>query len=236
MVSFNISRLNQNFITAIAKKGLNEFTFVFAYAPPTQHQRTRFWREIGLEIGSIRGGFGLLHQDSHTFQELVDEVGILDMGFTGQPHTWSKGAPAASFVTKKLDRIFMSIGSFISWPNASVLHLPKFGSDHTPLLFELEPRGRARNDRRPFRFEAMWLTHPDFLSFIRDSWRAEASTNDALRILKHKLLRWNKVVFGDLHEKKKKNRLVAQFDDLQTLIQAAPADSIIAQEAAANGS
>ncbi|KAL8150827.1 hypothetical protein V2J09_020635 [Rumex salicifolius] len=179
MVSLNISRLNQNFITAIAKKGLTEFTFFFAYAPPTHHRRTRFWQEIGVLFSSeatlavlsslMRDrGSGLLHQDSYTFQELVDEVGILDMRFTGQPHTWSNRAPVASFVAKRLDRIVMSIDAFISWPNASVRHLPKFGSDHMPLLFELEPRGRARNDRHPFRFEAMWLTHPDFLSFIRD--------------------------------------------------------------------
>ncbi|KAL8152150.1 hypothetical protein V2J09_021958 [Rumex salicifolius] len=48
----------------------------------------------------------------------------------------------------------------------SMHHLAKLGSDHSPLLLCLTPSAHLWVSHRPFRFEAAWISHPDFLPFI----------------------------------------------------------------------
>ncbi|KAL8140765.1 hypothetical protein V2J09_006786 [Rumex salicifolius] len=97
----------------------------------------------------------------------------------------------------------MSMDAFVKWPSTSVRHLPKFGSDHTPLLFEF------------------------YSGFLE----GDVPANEAHRFLKHKLLRWNRLIFGDVHVKK--SSIVALIKDLQIQIQVAPSDGLLERDAEA---
>ncbi|KAL8151384.1 LOW QUALITY PROTEIN: hypothetical protein V2J09_021192 [Rumex salicifolius] len=156
-----------------------------------------------------------------TLTDFVDDLGLLDTGFSGQPFTWSHGSSAAGHVAKRLDRVFMSIDPFVKWPSASTPSKVRL-RPHS-LALRVGARSRARNFRRPILFEAMWLTHPGFRDFIRDSWRGDVPANEARRFLKHKLLIWNKIVFGDVRVKK--SSIVALIEDLQCQIQVVPSDA-----------
>ncbi|KAL8159630.1 hypothetical protein V2J09_001167 [Rumex salicifolius] len=142
-------------------------------------QETSFWSALEAESAEIsellfvggdfnyivdsferRGGSGYLHNDSTVFMNLINESGLIDMGFCGQNFTWSRGLEVENYVAKLLDRVLIDNDARFQWPEAFVHHLSKFGSDHTPLLLSLETRLNWNPRRRSFRFEADWLTHP----------------------------------------------------------------------------
>lgn len=56
----------------------------------------------------------------------------------------------------------------VLFPNATVTHLPALQSDHRPLLLELSPVNEGLP--KPFRFESMWVTHPDTSYIIQEAW------------------------------------------------------------------
>lgn len=45
-----------------------------------------------------------------------------------------------------------------------------YKSDHKPLLVKFDYQPLPNQDKRPFRFEAAWLTHNDFNRIVRESW------------------------------------------------------------------
>jgi hypothetical protein len=76
---------------------------------------------------------------------------------------------------ERLDRFFCNP----SWQNlfeeATVLHLPRVHSDHTPILLNTEPV-QHHFGNRPFRFETIWLTDPSFPKLINESWQTFQTT------------------------------------------------------------
>eukprot|EP00253_Pinus_taeda_P009353 PITA_09353 len=87
--------------------------------------------------------------------------------------------------------------------------LPFGGSNHWPIHLEVQSIGTPRN--RPFRFENIWLSHPDFSSNIAKWWAEDLNiqgTNMLLlqKRLKHiklKLKEWNKNEHGNIFVAKK---------------------------------
>ncbi|KAL8136317.1 hypothetical protein V2J09_002318 [Rumex salicifolius] len=160
---------------------------------------------------------------------MVDATGLIDLGFKGQRFTWGRGRTAATRVEKRIDRSFVNVEARLRWPNASTRHLPKFSSDHTPLLISLESRTQFDRGRRPFRFEAIWASHDQFLKLVQDSWDSTVSAFPALEGMRLALLKWNKEVFG--HVQAQKNTLLLQLDRVQTSIGLGPTEELLAEEA-----
>lgn len=60
----------------------------------------------------------------------------------------------------------------------------------------------------PFRFENMWLKHPDFVNLVREWWyhvngRPGQKLRLKFKLLRDKLRNWNKEVLGSVEERKK---------------------------------
>ncbi|KAL8151867.1 hypothetical protein V2J09_021675 [Rumex salicifolius] len=214
---------NQNFIHVKVKCARTEVHFIFVYGPPTPARRSSFWRDVEAVINGISaplfvggdfncilsmeerwGGSGGLSQDSPTFADLVDRLDLIDLGFSGSRFTWRRGPSEAPTVAKRLDRFFTNVIGRIGWEEAVVRHLPAIRSDHNPLFLCLDPSSLNNRGHRPFRFEAMWLAHPQFMSFLLKKWKREKAAPDALGCLQKDLRIWNKEVFGNLYYKKEK--------------------------------
>ena len=133
------------------------------------------------------------------------------MGSKGPRFTWRGGIRNGyGRVYERLDRCFCNVQWRQLYQNANVLVLPRVRSDHHPILVELEKvRGRAHGVERPFRFEAAWLQHGKFTEFIRKSWETDREVPEALDGLFSQLRIWNKEVYGNIFQRKKKvlNRL-----------------------------
>ena len=85
------------------------------------------------------GGNGRLSEDSLTFGDWINEMSLIDMGFSGSQFTWKRGKTESTFVAKRLDRLLCCAHSRLKWQEARVSHLPFLASDHAPLYLQLAP-------------------------------------------------------------------------------------------------
>lgn len=105
------------------------------------------------------------------------------------------------------------------WQNISLHVGTRTGSDHSPLFLNCDDTAFPAN-QSPFRFQSMWLTHPEFMTTIRTSWVLPLCAACPIRrvILKLKRLKntlksWNKEVFGNIFLKL--DKIDAKISDLQ---------------------
>ncbi|RVW86191.1 hypothetical protein CK203_046066 [Vitis vinifera] len=110
-------------------------------------------------------------------------------------------------VCKRLDRFLYSNEWELSFPQSLQEVLPRWTSDHWPIVLDTNP---FKWGPTPFRFENMWLQHHNFKECFSSWWR-EFEGNGweghkfmrKLQFVKAKLKDWNKNTFGMLKERKK---------------------------------
>ncbi|RVW30895.1 hypothetical protein CK203_102803 [Vitis vinifera] len=110
-------------------------------------------------------------------------------------------------VCKRLDRFLYSNEWELSFPQSLQEVLPRWTSDHWPIVLDTNP---FKWGPTPFRFENMWLQHHNFKESFSSWWR-EFEGNGweghkfmrKLQFVKAKLKDWNKNTFGMLKERKK---------------------------------
>ncbi|XP_031106211.1 uncharacterized protein LOC116010852 [Ipomoea triloba] len=87
----------------------------------------------------------------------IQTEGLVDMGFSRQKYTWTKGLPIGQVKVARLDKALCSLRWRNRFPKATVTHLLRISSDHTPILIRLrdDPINRGHP---PFKFQAAWLT------------------------------------------------------------------------------
>ncbi|KAJ4838073.1 hypothetical protein Tsubulata_040834 [Turnera subulata] len=128
--------------------GGDSFLFTAVYGSPQEHWRKYLWRNL-VEIASFVNGpwlvagdfnavlegserrnqIGHSGQANHLFVDCIQKTGLLDLGFFGCRYTWRGGSRKA-----KLDRFGCNSEWRLLFPEASVLYLPRIGSDHCPVL------------------------------------------------------------------------------------------------------
>lgn len=104
----------------------------------------------------------------------TDALNLLDLGFQGQPYTWSNRREGEELVSERLDRVLCNPEWRILFEEATLYHLETQGSDHCPILLMIKPQDDAARKPKPFRFENMWMSHADFFGLLQDSWNTEA--------------------------------------------------------------
>ncbi|CAL1399993.1 unnamed protein product [Linum trigynum] len=114
--------------------------------------------------------------------------------------------------THKASRIDMTLCNDdwnLTFPNTTVQHLPKFHSNHLPILTSYAGTQTEADISNAFRFEAAWLLHPQFQDFMAGNWDKEAMLISSLKDMASKMQQWKKEVFGSTYRKKK--HLFARF-------------------------
>jgi len=95
---------------------------------------------------------------------------MVDSELSNSHFTWNNKRGGAAQVASKLDTFMISEELMLIDKEISARVLPFGGSDHSPI--QLEMKGMVSPRNRPFRFENIWLSHPDFTSNI-EKWRSE---------------------------------------------------------------
>lgn len=95
----------------------------------------------------------------------------------GAPFTWKKGNKEV-----RLDPYLFNLELMMRFKHAFIQHLPYIKSDHRPIVISEESKKRKNLRRRPFRFEAAWLTYDLFISFMRNQ-LSTYDKNQAWRII-----------------------------------------------------
>ncbi|CAA7019727.1 unnamed protein product [Microthlaspi erraticum] len=150
------------------------------------------------------------------------------MGFRGGKFTWKRGRMERTFLAKRLDRLLCCAQTRLTWQEATVTHLSFLSSDHAPLYVQLSPVSASDPKRRPFRFKAAWLQHPNFKELVSTSWKGNHGTNAALVELRKVLIRLNKEVFGDVV--RRKEYLLWEINEVQDALERGPSDTLLARE------
>ncbi|OIT22702.1 hypothetical protein A4A49_30028 [Nicotiana attenuata] len=96
------------------------------------------------------GGIPYQMSKSLDFLSMMEDCGLMDLGFYGSKVTWSNGMGQCAVVWKRLDRGLANNLWLEAFPAATITHLASAGSDHNPLLLELHTR--QDNGKKYFKF------------------------------------------------------------------------------------
>lgn len=127
---------------------------------------------------SLVGDFNsILHlHDHHT--SYWSKCDVIDDRFQGPGNTGRRGS-----LLECLDKVLTNLDWRIRFPNALVLHLSFFKSNHRGILIKMTNKKCDDQRRRPFRFVASWLMHDDFDYFLKDLWKNDVDWKEKVEDL-----------------------------------------------------
>jgi len=222
--------------------------FSFVYGPPYKKTDLEFWMALAdfgntysvpwICMGDFNtisssddklGGRPFDHFSFNPINEFMDSFGMVDLGFSGNPFTWSNHRQGFDLIKERLDRSIANNQWIHFFPNYSITHLPAHNSDHNPLL--LDTSIPLPSLPRPFRFEEFWTRDPTCGIVVEEAWSSLITGSPSyclakkLKLTKSAIKQWNKLYFGDIKTKVDNNLAL-----LDTAQQAPPTDSNLALE------
>jgi hypothetical protein len=212
------------------------------YASPRRSERKVLWKNLmvisGLHnlpwvmVGDFNdiisgdekwGGNSPVASRIAEYNNCMNTCSMLDLGFSGPKYTWSNGQDISTLIMQRLDRAWVNSEWRILFPEAYVTHLTRTHSDHCPILLSLWPSSQ-NSLPRPFRFENIWLSHPEFPTVVDKAWAAPcpnlSSTFDLFTSL---VTTWNKNTFGNIFQRKK--RTLARITGMQGALATNPSEA-----------
>ena len=114
------------------------------------------------------GGRTRPHNQMQAFRDILEECGIMDLGFVGSKFTWHKHYDNFT-VWERLDRAVATNEWFSLFLDTQVRHLDVTTLDHKPLL--INPDGMDCKQQRPFCFKHMWMSEPGCGVTIEAVWQ-----------------------------------------------------------------
>ncbi|RVX23043.1 LINE-1 retrotransposable element ORF2 protein [Vitis vinifera] len=204
------------------------------YGPNNSTLRKDFWVELSDIVGlasprwCVGGDFNVIRRSSEKlggsrltpsmkdFDDFISDCELIDLPLRSASFTWLN--MQVNPVCKRLDRFLYSNEWEQAFPQSIQGVLPRWTSDHWPIVLETNP---FKWGPTPFRFENMWLQHPSFKENFGRWWR-EFQGNGweghkfmrKLQFVKAKLKVWNKASFGEL--KSIKEEILRYFEKLYT--------------------
>lgn len=151
------------------------------------------------------GGRPVGSSNSGAMKCFVTNMGLIDLGFVENKYTWCNGRQGRGFIQERLDHGLANREWRCLFPNATVKHLPRIISDHSPLL--LDTLGETNSGPRPFRFKSFWTQDRRSFWAVQEAWRHNTSGSPAytlchhLKATKEALRSWNREVFGAIQTK-----------------------------------
>ena len=146
--------------------------FLGLYGDPVASNRKFSWDLIRRVLASFQGPWlvgGDLNEVAHdselshgrrrdtylvdAFRHMLEDCDLEDLGFEGPTFTWRKSSDPDS-VEERLDRCLVNAEWRNYYPNAKVLHLEYWNSDHRPLLLASKGRTSGYPPRAPRRFSS----------------------------------------------------------------------------------
>ncbi|XP_062112653.1 uncharacterized protein LOC133823820 [Humulus lupulus] len=101
-----------------------------------------------------RGGRPYPNNLLEGFQQLVQDLGLIDIDLIGHPFTWERGRGTLHWVEARLDRALATDSWLNLFPGAKLLNTEVTTSDHCPLLLDPSPKysnGSSRSFKRLIR-------------------------------------------------------------------------------------
>ncbi|KAM0963163.1 hypothetical protein ACFX2A_022668 [Malus domestica] len=136
------------------------------------------------------------------FNDFIRETELKDLELLNAQFTWSNFREEP--VCRRLDRFLVSAGCEEIFPEVRQMALARVISDHCPIQLESY---KVKWGPSPFRFENMWLQHPEFRNKFNLWWQSEQVEGwegykfmIKLKAIKKKVQRWSKESFGEVEK------------------------------------
>ena len=135
------------------------------------------------------------------FNSFVENNRLVDLGFTGNPWTWSNNWEDEGEIRQRLDRGLSTIEWGQFFDKAKCEHVDTFGSDHSMLLIDNWPRIEKRKSR--FFFDKRWLKRSEVNQIVEQAWNQSVEGNSMYRITRQvancrvSLLKWKNNFTGN---------------------------------------
>lgn len=126
------------------------------------------------------------------FNDRINRFGLIELKVSSKKYTWANNQD--NLIVATLDKIFVTTHWESKSPRSLVEALPKYGSDHTPLL--LDSGENVRRPEKVFKFEKWWLYEEAFANVVQQAWNAPCGTTDPMDIWQTKLRLVRKKVKG----------------------------------------
>lgn len=113
------------------------------------------------------------------------------------------GREGRALIITRIDRADANQAWLNLFPEIKVFHLPRFHSDHCPILLQTNPN--CVMGEKPFRFEPFWLSHPTFAPLTKKAWsKHQYDLVKTIDEFKKDLIIWNKQLWKRPSRNKKK--------------------------------
>ncbi|KAB1219218.1 hypothetical protein CJ030_MR3G001299 [Morella rubra] len=194
------------------------------YGPPYWHQKAAFWQKLQqtgeqflgpwVLFGDFNavahssdktGGRLLPFSSSNGLFQLSLSHGLVDVDFTGNPFTWTNGKDGQHAIFERLDKGVANGPWRLLFPRAMVCHLPRYASDHAPILLDTE--GGSQASPKPFRFEPFWAKDPRSFKVVAETWQVSCLGSpgfvlcDKIKRTRQAFRVWNRLEFGMIQHK-----------------------------------
>lgn len=134
--------------------------------------------------------------------KVMDRCNMLDIHSNGGKFTWHRNCRGQRRNVKKLDRGMANLTWRCSFPSAFMEVFSRLHSDHNPLLIRCGGL-LFRQGNRPFRFEAAWITHPDYHQVVQSTWTSALSNLVVgLKRVEEDSIIFTKEIFGSIKKRK----------------------------------
>lgn len=124
------------------------------------------------EIASVaekEGGRPKQQRMIDAFNGMIIDTNLVDVGFKGAPYTWTNNMEGDQRISERLDIALVNSTFIGKYLTLRVTHKLLLGSDHCPILIQLEPQ--TRWGRRWFRFEGAWMERTGCVDVVKEAWK-----------------------------------------------------------------
>ncbi|KAI0493888.1 hypothetical protein KFK09_024014 [Dendrobium nobile] len=115
-----------------------------------------------------------------------------DNGSVGPRFTWCNNKEGTSRIWERLDRCILNSAAIQKLPMATIKHLARVASDHSPIVLNMKDKVHCK--AKIFKFEDTWRSYPAAKSIVYNSWKKN-DFGDEYIILQRKLKRTLKALF-----------------------------------------
>jgi hypothetical protein len=193
------------------------------YGPPEKQFKSVFWDSL-LDVGLgyhgpwlCIGDFNMIMSQSEkfggkpyacssndVFHAFLDSFGMIDLGFSGIPFTWSNKCRNDHLIKGHLDQGIANPQWVHLFPHFSIRHLPAQSSNHNPIILDTTSFDLSLS--RPFRFEEFWTYDSLCASIVFSAWNNSLigsppfNLSKNLQNTKRPLRYWNTNHFGNIQK------------------------------------
>lgn len=125
----------------------------------------------------------------------------MDLEFKGNAFTWTNNQVGEACIQERIDRAMANLEWRLKFPHAQVFHEVILGFDHCPLILNCDVP--LQKVPKLFKFESMWITHPNCENVIDEAWNLPVYGSDMFKLVqrlkncRRKLCIWSKDEFGN---------------------------------------